>query len=84
MTDLATAVTTAMTTRNVPAGELSPVHHEAPKRTIEHLCSGAAAVIWGLLAPGRDVIPYPIFGRCMHRSETVVRLLRKDVFYLNF
>ena len=59
MTDLATVVSMAMTTRNVPAGELSPVRHKVPKYVIESPDLGAVVLVWGVLAGapgGRQVI----------------------------
>lgn len=60
MTDLATVVSMAMTTRNVPAGELSPVHQKVPKCIIENPYSGAAVLVWGVLAGvlGRDMLSH--------------------------
>lgn len=46
----------AMTTRNVPAGELSPVHWEALKYMVGSLCLGAVLPVWDVVggAHGRD------------------------------
>lgn len=46
----------AMTTRNVPAGELSPVHWEVLKHITGNLYLGAVVSVWDVAAgaQGRD------------------------------
>lgn len=46
----------AMTTRNVPAGELSPVHWEVLKYVAGNVCLGAVVSLWAAAvgAQGRD------------------------------
>lgn len=59
MIDLAIVVSTAMTTRNVPAGELSLTHQQIPK-CITEIYLGATVLTWGFtagLVGERDVMP---------------------------
>lgn len=53
---MATVVSMAMTTRNVPAGELSPVHWEVLKHITGNLYLGAVVSVWDVAAgaQGRD------------------------------
>lgn len=76
MTDLATVVSMAMTTRNVPAGELSPVHQEVPQCITENPYSGAVVLVWGVLAGGlgRCMLSQNLtLLTCMYHCETTVR-----------
>ena len=87
MTDLATVVSMAMTTRNVPAGELSSVHREVPKCMLENPYSSAIVLVWDGLggASGRGMLSHCLtLLTCVHHSEPTARALKTHLFYPHF